>query len=543
MVKSKKPKKQVNLKPEYVLDPKAPQAHRQKKKHAPDRPQPEWMFPPDEENPVLNPKAKSRERLEKDKKDHDHAIKFLKYKAVSTPLKAPPPALLLTLVGSFLTSYGFNSTSRLYTTELLSRKRLDEWNVVLDKELPKGFPDLVKLFKVGQKTFDEQKRMEETSSSDEDDDEERKAYKKSRKLEKANKKAGQKAGKKVGQKTVAEVEETSSSGSDDSSEVVDSDEEMVEAPAVTRTATHLSTRSEHDSSSSPTSSSDSDADDEQELAGAQLPEPKPPQSGGGPTNALDRKAVPEVHEPAKTEVRGRGGTGAVQLSSEEENSSEESEIEEDATAAKSDIAGSQSIEPSTARIPDSDSGSTSSSSESESMPDSSSPTKPNTATITTTHTTTAKKPRDGSSSSETLQGATDHKTTTAETSLSSSPSSSGSNPPDDAHEEGPAANPSVSAPSRTTAMKRKREDKETAPVSQKQQKKINTPFERVPKDTPVDERFTNKYKSYDYADRAYQDLSVTKGKGFTKEKNKKKRGSYRGGAIDVGGGKGIKFED
>lgn len=32
--------------------------------------------------------------------------------------------------------------------------------------------------------------------------------------------------------------------------------------------------------------------------------------------------------------------------------------------------------------------------------------------------------------------------------------------------------------------------------------------------------------------RASQDLIVTRGKGFTKEKNKKKRGSYRGGEID-----------
>lgn len=53
----------------------------------------------------------------------------------------------------------------------------------------------------------------------------------------------------------------------------------------------------------------------------------------------------------------------------------------------------------------------------------------------------------------------------------------------------------------------------------------------------------NTYVSYDYADRAYKDLSVTRGKGFTKEKNKKKRGSYRGGAIDTSGGKAFKFDD
>lgn len=35
-----------------------------------------------------------------------------------------------------------------------------------------------------------------------------------------------------------------------------------------------------------------------------------------------------------------------------------------------------------------------------------------------------------------------------------------------------------------------------------------------------------------YGLKAHNDLIVTRGKGFTKEKNKKKRGSYKGGAID-----------
>ncbi|KAK5111518.1 hypothetical protein LTR62_004813 [Meristemomyces frigidus] len=74
-------------------------------------------------------------------------------------------------------------------------------------------------------------------------------------------------------------------------------------------------------------------------------------------------------------------------------------------------------------------------------------------------------------------------------------------------------------------------------------KKQNVPFSRIPKDTYVDPKFAdNSYVSYDYADRAHRDLIVTKGKGFTKEKNKKKRGAYRGGAIDFTP-KGIKFED
>lgn len=37
----------------------------------------------------------------------------------------------------------------------------------------------------------------------------------------------------------------------------------------------------------------------------------------------------------------------------------------------------------------------------------------------------------------------------------------------------------------------------------------------------------------DYGARAHADLIVTRGAGFRKEKNKKKRGSYRGGEITV----------
>ena len=94
----------------------------------------------------------------------------------------------------------------------------------------------------------------------------------------------------------------------------------------------------------------------------------------------------------------------------------------------------------------------------------------------------------------------------------------------------------------------------------------NRPFERVAKDTPMDPRFaSNAYLERkiattdpsnvngfpgnanaagreEYGSKAHRDLIVTRGKGFTKEKNKKKRGSYRGGAIDVAGGGGVKFD-
>ena len=551
MVKSKKPKKQVNLKPEYVLDPNAPQKHKKKKKNAPDRPQPEWMFPPDEENPVLNPKQKSQEQIDKDKSDHDRVIKYLQYRAVSTPVKPPPPALLLTLVGAFLTTYGFNSTSRLYTTELNSRKKLDEWKVLIDEKLPKGFPDLVKLFKVGQKTFEEQKKSEETSSSESEDHSD----------EELPLKPKQKA--KTGKKIASKVEETSSNDSDESlvsDDSGDSDVEIVDAPPVTIAASKTNTKTaakpavkparlskgRASSSSGSSSTSDSDADDKKEPGGAPLNPVKMSLASISNTTVSKSKSEtspkPQMH--AKVEIRGRGKTGAVELSSDEESSSETGESE---TAGE--VMKQKSITAAPLSRFDADSGPSSSDPTSSSSLDSSSPIKPPVNSAINAIVASGDNARHGSSSSETVKGTSDQKATTSETSVSSSSSDSEANAPDrikdaSAEEESPSQSSSKLTKSKSTKRKRKDETEE-APATKKKAyelKKSNTPFERVPKDTPVDSRFTNKYKSYDYADRAYQDLSVTKGKGFTKEKNKKKRGSYRGGAIDVEGGKGIKFE-
>ncbi len=45
-----------------------------------------------------------------------------------------------------------------------------------------------------------------------------------------------------------------------------------------------------------------------------------------------------------------------------------------------------------------------------------------------------------------------------------------------------------------------------------------------------------------YGAKAQEKLGVTRGKGFTKEKNKAKRGSYRGGLIDANQTASIKFD-
>ncbi|PCH37741.1 hypothetical protein WOLCODRAFT_66752, partial [Wolfiporia cocos MD-104 SS10] len=58
-----------------------------------------------------------------------------------------------------------------------------------------------------------------------------------------------------------------------------------------------------------------------------------------------------------------------------------------------------------------------------------------------------------------------------------------------------------------------------------------------------DNRFESRVtRPNDYGEQAARDLIVTRGAGFRKEKNKKKRGSYRGGEITLES-HSIKFDD
>ncbi|KAI0707768.1 SRP40, C-terminal domain-containing protein, partial [Earliella scabrosa] len=84
----------------------------------------------------------------------------------------------------------------------------------------------------------------------------------------------------------------------------------------------------------------------------------------------------------------------------------------------------------------------------------------------------------------------------------------------------------------------------------KKPRKVNAPFQRIKPGqvSYVDERLKdNSFESRgastnDYGARAARDLIVTRGAGFRKEKNKKKRGSYRGGEITMQS-HSIKFTD
>eukprot|EP00037_Helgoeca_nana_P032236 m.412853 g.412853 ORF g.412853 m.412853 type:complete len:254 (+) comp28957_c0_seq1:71-832(+) len=73
----------------------------------------------------------------------------------------------------------------------------------------------------------------------------------------------------------------------------------------------------------------------------------------------------------------------------------------------------------------------------------------------------------------------------------------------------------------------------------KRRRKVNEPFRRV-KDEEIevapelaDNSYEGTFGENGWGAKASADLIVTKGKSFRHEKNKKKRGSYRGGQIDI----------
>merc|ERR1712013_914536 len=90
------------------------------------------------------------------------------------------------------------------------------------------------------------------------------------------------------------------------------------------------------------------------------------------------------------------------------------------------------------------------------------------------------------------------------------------------------------------------EDKKNAAEKFAPKRKSNTPFRRVvTEEIEVDPRLADNSanSSFDtWGAKATQDLIVTKGKSFRHEKTKKKRGSYKGGPINMGVAS-FKFED
>ena len=426
---------------------------KKKKKHDPLRPQPAWLFPPDEENPILNPRGKSKEEIQKEIDERLAAIKFLEHKSVTAPVKTAPPSELLQLIGAFFASYGFVSTGRIFSLERNARRKLDGWNDQIgEKKFAKNQPDLVKIFKDW--------RADWEGESD---------------------------------------AETSSSGEDFEGDVAMNDAE-----------------------SDSDDSSDGSSEDEKESVPKSVSK-----SNGVKIRTTFSKLIPgELSKNSKASLSSSSGT------SESESESGEEQI----------IANPPSKAPANTTTKAKTAGAPESSSESSSASDSSNENKTKRTGDILSHIKQISIPppsipQAASDSSSTLKGHSPSKEPSPSESSSSasslsqeeedSSSSDSSSEVDQAKKQSPSKSKKASA--KRKASPSDAEASDTAEIEDQPSKKLkatNETFSRIPKDTKIDPRLaSNKYVSYDYADKAHRDLVMTKGKGFTKEKNKKKRGA------------------
>jgi hypothetical protein len=536
------------------IPPKPQPQQKKKKKNAPDKPQPAWLFPPDEENPVLNPKHKTNEDTIKETQERDKALRYMKRRVHSVPDRPAPPPKLLTLVGIFLSDFGFNSTSRLFTNERKARQELNGWEDAIGKKIEKGTPTLETIYRDWYREW-KIKQKDETSSSE--------------------------SGSGTSSESDSDVElstkqATNSSDDDDDSEASSdglggSDVEMKEAPKMKK---GNAKNKRIPVSSSVTISSESDADDEDEKVkplptASKKAESTAKQAATKPTadamiNSLKRKAASSSSDSSesslssdeealpqakKSKVTSKSTTAPAVLPAspkkfDTKSSEDESSPSSSNSPSASDSESSSPPENSTLKVskgraskptvkpaPVSDISESASASASNSDSDYDAPAHaPSAKSVVLAKTSgqpTTFVQAPSSDSSVTING--DSKKPSASISAASEASSATSSESSDSNSE----SPSKSSPKKPVAEKTKK----------KHEGAKQTPLAALSANVTEDSYISNKYQNYDYAERAYKDLSVTRGKGFTKEKNKKKRGSYRGGAIDTSGGKGFKFED
>lgn len=462
------------------------------------RQEPAWLFPPDEKNPVLNPVTKSKEQERKEETERLDAIDYLKHHATQAAHKRQPPALLLDLVGSFLASYGFTSTGRIYTTERQARVKMLGWNDPVGKQkLDPKAPTLVQIYTQWLAAFGKDAKMlapgvnghetgagsdatssdSESSSSDSDSDSENES-------DSDNDSDASAKEKKAASKDTGEGKVKSTSKETKVSTVATTPEKATVASLVNKIK-----RKAEPETLVVDSLSDSDSPS---ASKSSVEKPRLEPAATITQNSTSSKPKPAVI-----------GTEASDSESNDSSDSSDSSDSDSDVEPKPVINGTSKTQPqanghidlpaskkaAAETKPDNHESEDSSSSDNESDSDSDS---------------------DSSSDSD------------SDTSIKAAPKTETSPPPKT--ETSPPPKAAVEAP----AVKRKRSASpaEEASAPKKTAKKDGARFQRIPSDTKVDEKFSsNAYQPYDYANRAYQDLSVTRGKGFTKEKNKKKRGS------------------
>ena len=505
-------------KPKYprFQEPKKNSTQPKKKKNAPDRPQPAWLFPPDEENPVLNPKPKSDEKLQRETELRNKSLDYMKRRVHGAPDRPAPPHLLLTLVGAFLTENGFNSTSRLFTNERKARQVLNGWQDNLGQQLEKGMPSLETIFKESYHKW-QIARADETSSSGSAQASSSEGSTSSSDDSDSDDSIGSVSKQPARKGPNASDSVTSESDSSDGKTGVKittgKKKYKIKSKSASKTASSSS------SSASSSSSSDTDADDELEPESSISHELAAATKSVNPTLPVLRASElsSTVSKKRKASSSSSDGTSSSDSSTDgkhltKKSKSSTSASRETTTKSRRDRTSKSSLN---AEEETSSSGSESSSSESD----------------TEGHAPTSAienhQESSVSSSSATISGDTKLPAKSSSSSLSSS--SSGTSPDSSSDDSRLSKKALAAAP--------------TPQNIKEHQGAKSTPLAEASAAGMAASHPSNAYQSYNYADRAYQDLSVTRGKGFTKEKNKKKRGSYRGGTIDTAAGKGFKFSD
>ncbi|KAI1343100.1 SRP40, C-terminal domain-containing protein [Xylariaceae sp. FL0016] len=410
--------------------------------------------------------------------------------ADSTSASSAPPAQLMDLVETFLSDQGFDNAHR----EFQKHRAKKGWKSThTGKSKAKEHHSLASVFQTWE-TFTSKdttpvtvtQTVTKVSSSDSDSDSD------SGSDDSSSSESSDSDSDDVAMADAPAADESSSDSSDssDSSSESEGEDEKVVAPAPTKkaaaTVNPKKRKVESDSSSSSSSSSDEDMADS--TAANKKPLAKKAKtsdssdessSSSSSSESSDESSEEEIEKTTKGKKQVEADSDSSESSSDSESSESDSESEDEVEVAAK------------VALPDSDS----SSSESESDDE-----KPKTAVTGA-----------GSDTSATLEKASPDFATL---------STSAPLPPD---------------PSLVSTNNR---GKGGAKKTQ------NVPFSRIRKDVVVDPRLlSNAYVAHGYGERAHQDLIVTKGKGFTKEKNKKKRGAYKGGALDVHVTRSIKFDD
>jgi hypothetical protein len=533
------------------IPPKPQPQKKKKKKNAPDKPQPAWLFPPDEENPVLNPKPKTDEDTIKETQEREKALNYMKRRVHAVPDRPAPPPQLLTLVGIFLTDFGFNSTSRLFTNERKARQELNGWEDAIGKKIEKGTPTLETIYRNWYREWKIQQKDE--TSSDESGSE------------------TSSESDSVAELSKKEAANSSGGGDDDSEASTDglggSDVEMKGAPKGKK-GKAKNKRMLRSSSSSSSTTSESDADDEDEKAKPESTISKKAANTAKPAaympavdfmvKSLKRKAASDPSDPSdpassadkerlrqKKKVKTTSHStlaptgkiaetkpGAEDSSSSGSSSASDRESFPSPEESNAKLSKNHGSEKPVKAVPPLDSSESTSSSASESDSDSNSPLPASKQRANVPNKIIAQPPSlvqaPSSDSSATING--DSKKPSVSISSASDRSSATS------------SESSTSKSGSSTALSPKKKP-EVPKLKMKHEGAQQTPLASLSANAAEHSYISNKYQNYEYAERAYKDLSVTRGKGFTKEKNKKKRGSYRGGAIDTAGGKSFKFAD